>query len=171
MSENSNRSLRTISGRSLVVTMFTFGVLATAVLWIYWTVRMTPFMPLQQALEREFPKSKPYASGGTLRKSDESVLLVVLRTDFDPRRDSKDTRTKIKSRLDRLRSLANALGDLVNYDVLALHLYQPQEEHMISQKTFFRQVDTWEERDSAELVGRMARPFRKPSTNGTLPAP
>ena len=83
-------------------------------------------MPLQQALEREFPKSKPYASGGTLRKSDESVLLVVLKTDFDPRSNSQATLSKIESRLKRLRSLSSTLGVLVNYQVLALHLYRLQ---------------------------------------------
>lgn len=122
---------------------------------------MTPFMPLQQALEREFPKSKPYASGGTLRKSDESVLLVVLKTDFDPRSNSQATLSKIESRLKRLRSLSSTLGVLVNYQVLALHLYRLQEEHAISQKTFFRQIDTWEKRDSAQLAGAELRPFQK----------
>ena len=34
--------------------MFSMGILATGFLWVYWTIQLTPFMPLQEVLESEF---------------------------------------------------------------------------------------------------------------------
>ena len=110
-------------------------------------------MPLQEALEREFPNSAPRAEGGHLKDSGRSVLQVVLRSDFDPRSKSEETRQQIEGRLNLTRSLANELADLPSYEVLALHLYYPLKERGISQKTFFRDVATWEELDAATMMG------------------
>ena len=158
MTESTNTDSRTISGRALVTGMFSLGILATAFLWIHWTLRMTPFLPLQQALEQEFPNSSPRAEGGTLKKTGDSVLKVVLRTDFDPQTNSPASHAKILERLDRIRFLATNLADLSKYEVLALTLYFPQKEKRISQKTFFRRVSTWTELQAAELIGRRYDP-------------
>ncbi|MFN5076862.1 MAG: hypothetical protein ACK5MO_14810, partial [Planctomyces sp.] len=50
-------SKKPVSGRTVVVLMFVMGILATAFLYTYWTLHLTPFMPLQEAIVREFPGS------------------------------------------------------------------------------------------------------------------
>lgn len=159
MAQSEQLSGRSISGRRLVVAMFAMGILATATIWTYWTVRMTPFMPLQEALIEEFPDSRPYAEGGSLKKSGRSVLKVVLKTDFDP--TSEQAADQVTARLDRTRELAEKLAELSTYEVMALHLYYPQKERGISQQTFFRDVVTWAELDAVELVGWEPDPQRE----------
>lgn len=159
MDQSEHQTGRSISGRRLVVSMFAMGILATAIIWIYWTVRMTPFMPLQEALIQEFPDSRPYAEGGSLKKSGRSVLKVVLKTDFDP--TSEESNAQVAARLERTRELAEQLAELSTYEVMALHLYYPQKERGISQQTFFRDVATWAELDAVEVVGWEPDPRRE----------
>jgi len=140
--------------------MITFGILATAFLWTYWTVRMTPFMPLQEALEQQFPDSAPRVEGGTIKDSGETVLQVVLRTDFDPRDKTPESYEKVELRLTGTRKLATELADLPSYEILALHLYFPLEEQAISQQTYFRDVQTWTELDGAKIKGQLPDPTR-----------
>lgn len=171
MTQTERTGIPTLSGRMIVAAMFCLGILATAFLWSYWTVRMTPFMPLQQALEREFPDSSPRAEDGTIKKTGESALKVVMRTSFDPRADTPATNAGIADRLERTRLLATELADLPKYDVLALHLYQPRKEQGISQKSFFRQVATWGERDAADVIGWEPDPNRERRPRDDADAP
>ena len=166
MSESVKTDSGTISGRIVVIAMFSLGILATAILWTYWTVRMTPYMPLQEALEREFRDCLPRVEGGTLKKTGDSVLKVVLRSSFDPRAESEASKSAILDRLERTRLLATELADLPNYRILALTLYFPTKERGISQKTFFRQVSTWKELDASTLIERRHDPALE-----TQPAP
>ena len=151
---------RSVPGQGVVVTMITFGILATAFLWTYWTVRMTPFMPLQEALEQQFPDSAPRVEGGTIKDSGETVLQVVLRTDFDPRDQAQESQEQVEKRLTETRKLATELADLPSYEILALHLYYPLEEQAISQQTYFRDVQTWNELDAAKIKGQMPESAR-----------
>ncbi len=149
-----------MSGRTVVLAMIVFGILATAILWTYWTIHMTPFMPLQEALEKEFPDSRPHVMGGSVKKNGDSVLRVVLQADFDPRADTASNTSKVLSRLERVRVLATELANLSSYRVLAMHLYFPLKEQGISQRTYFRDVATWEELDAATLIGTERDPTR-----------
>ncbi len=161
---------RTFSGQQAVFAMFALGVTATAFLWINWTVRMTPFMPLQTALEQRFPDSAPRAEGGTIRDSDKTVLQVVMRTDFDPLATTTREVAAVESRLNVARELATDLADLDSYEILALHLYFPMKEDRISQETFFRAVATWEELDGARIKGLAPDPARARSPASETPA-
>jgi hypothetical protein len=152
---------RAFSGRLAVVAMFALGITATAFLWNYWTVRMTPFMPLQKALEQRFPDSAPRAEGGTIKDSDTTVLQVVMRTKFDPLSDTPEAVAAVESRLNGTRELASRLADLASYEILALHLYFPLKEERISQQTFFRDVVTWEELDGDKVKGLARDPVRE----------
>jgi len=161
LSESSPSVFGRLSGRGVVVAMFSMGIMATGFLWVYWTIQLTPFMPLQEVLESEFPKSRPQVKGGTIKKSGDTVLKVVLQTDFDPRSDSRAAGAKIKARLERTRELANELADLSSYSILALHLYFPMKEQGISQKTFFRDVATWAELDEEKVIAWEPDPTRE----------
>lgn len=143
--------------------MFLLGILATAFLWTYWTIRMTPFMPLQEALEAEFPDSSPRVEGGVLKKTGQSALKVVLRTDFDPRAETEESQAQIDRRMERTRELADELLDLQSWEIVALHLYHPLKEKGISQRTFFRDVETWTELDTDTLIGWEPDPARERS--------
>jgi len=142
--------------------MFALGITATAFLWFYWSARMIPFMPLQEALEQRFPDSAPRAEGGTMKDSGETVLQVVLRTDFDPLADTPEATAGVESRLNSTRELATELADLQNYEILAVHLYFPLKEQGISQQTYFRDVATWKELDGTKLKGQGPDPRRDP---------
>lgn len=161
MSQPANSETRSVSGRGVVAAMFLLGILATAFLWTYWTIRMTPFMPLQEALEAEFPDSSPRVEDGVLKKSGQSALKVVLRTDFDPRAETEASESQIRQRLERTRDLADELLELQSWEILALHLYHPLKERGISQRTFFRDIQTWDELDTQELIGWEPDPARE----------
>lgn len=161
MSESPPLVFGRISGRGVVVAMFSMGILATGFLWVYWTVQLTPFMPIQEVLETEFPNSRPQVKSGTIKNSGDTVLKVVLQTDFDPRSDSEAVQAKIRARLERTRELAVELADLPSYSILAMHLYFPMKEQGISQKTFFRDVATWAELDEEKVTAWKPDPTRE----------
>ena len=145
---------RVISGRRVVVAMCTLGILATAFLWTYWTVRMMPFMPLQEALVTEFTKaSRPRAEGGHAKGTGQSVLLISMRSTFDPTASSGDGQQQVADWLATTRDIAATKLNLSEYEVLAVHLYHDVKERGILQKTFFKDVDTWKDLDGVVITG------------------
>ena len=44
----------TISGKSVVISMFVLAVVLIGALYTYWNLHLMPFMPLQEALAAEF---------------------------------------------------------------------------------------------------------------------
>jgi len=152
---------RTLSGQYAVVAMFVLGIAATTFLWTYWNTRMIPFMPLQKALEQRFPDSAPRAEGGTTKESEQTVLLVAMRADFDPLAETPEAVAAVNSRMEATRELALELIDLDSYEILAVHLYFPLKEEKISQQTFFRDVATWQELDRDEIKGLALDPARE----------
>ena len=166
MADPSNHSVRQPSGRRLVIGMLLLGVAATAFLWTWWTVTMTPWMPLQEALEKRFPDSAPHVMGGRVKKTGQTVLRIVLKTDFDPRSTDAGTAAKIEQRIAETRRLAEQLTDLSSWDILAVHLYHLKKERGISQKTFFRNAATGEAIDldvSQEQTSTSPVPIPPPS--------
>ena len=52
-----------VPGKWVVVGMFSFAIIAVLVMWVYWSLHTAPFRPLQEALGREFPYSRPLVQG------------------------------------------------------------------------------------------------------------
>ena len=77
---------RGISGKVIVGSMFFMGICATTFLYTFWTLHLMPFMPLQEAIVKEFPGSAPRVDGGRkkLHKGTPNVLRIVLKSEVDP---------------------------------------------------------------------------------------
>jgi hypothetical protein len=127
-----------VSGRVVVVAMFTFGITATAALWTYWTLHTGPFRPLQDALAQEFPGSLPRVDGGQrrLKKGMPKILRVVLRVEFDPITET----AKGQQVLDRVEVVSRRHIDLGEYDVLDVYLYEGVPEQSLRENEFERKL-------------------------------
>lgn len=127
---------RVLSGRSVVGGMFSFAILTTALLWIYWKLHTAPFVPLQRAIVEQFPDSAPRVEGGQrkMHKGTPRILRVVLRVGFDP------TTNKLQSEqtADRVADIARETMDLTEYDLLEIHLFHPIPEQEIRQVSITR---------------------------------
>jgi hypothetical protein len=115
---------RSFSGRSVVIGMFTFGILATSGMWVYWHLYLKPFYPLQQALADEFAKSYPRVEGGHHRHSP-WTLRIVLQVPFKP----VEGDAQVTTTANRVIELARAHHDLSRYEIVELYLLHPEPEH------------------------------------------
>jgi len=132
-----NSQERTISGRKLVLAMFTMGIVGTMIMWLYWSNKMTRFMPLQQALVEEYEKSAPRVDWGREKGKSKNplMLLVQMRVPFDPTIEDEATQQLIDARLKRSHELAIEYEDLSAYEEFHLFLY-----HEPKQKDFRRKL-------------------------------
>lgn len=142
-----------ISGRVLVVAMFLFGIAATATMWIYWNLHLTPFMPLQKALAAEFEDSSPRVSGGQrkISRNTPKIMRVVMRMPFDPTTDSEEIRLRVDSVVQRIRELAAEHAQLGDYEILEVHLFQEIQhpsENEIRSDVIRRSIDAWQDVDA-----------------------
>jgi len=128
------QSIRELSGRWVVTGMFGFGIVATGVLYTYWQLQTAPFMPVQMALAEAFADSSPRVQGGQrkMHQNTPVILRVVMRVPFDPIRDEAVARRFLVD----VARVINGQLDLSEYDQLDLHLYQPNPERAIQQKTY-----------------------------------
>ena len=115
----------TIPGRWIVLAMLAFGMASTATIWGYWKLQLAPFLPLQQALLAEFPKSYPRVEGGR-PKGAAPLLRIVLQLESLPEADDP----RANEIADRVVALAGEHLDLSAYDTLELHLvhYIPEKQ-------------------------------------------
>ena len=129
---------RELSGRKVVLGMFGFGILATGFLYVYWQWQTAPFMPLQMTLAAAFENSSPRVEGGQrkMHQNTPVILRVVMRVPFDPVQDQRAARRYL---LDVGRVIQQEIN-LTQYDQLDLHLYKPDPEREIQQKTYSEQI-------------------------------
>ena len=106
-------------GRWVVIGMLVLGMLSSAVIWSYWKYRLTPFVPLRQALGQAFPKSSPRAEGGP-RKNGPPLLMISLDVKFPPTPDDP----RIRPMLQQIVDIARRNHDLSRYDLLEVYLTQ-----------------------------------------------
>jgi hypothetical protein len=125
-----------VSGRWMVVGLIAFGVLTTASMWIYWTLHVGPFRPLQDALAVAFPHSSPRVNGGQrkMHKGTPRVLRVVLRVDFDPVLE----KARGEGVVDVVQGMAGKYLDLGNYDELQVFLFHGVPEQELRQQEYNR---------------------------------
>jgi hypothetical protein len=114
---------RTVSGRTVVISLFVFGILTTTGMWMYWQLYLKPFYPLQRALADEFTKSYPRVEGGHHRHSP-WTLRIVLQVPFKPTEGDP----QVKKMASRVLELARTHHDLSRYEVVELYLLQPDPE-------------------------------------------
>jgi hypothetical protein len=125
-----------VSGRGMVIALLAFGVATTAAMWIYWTLHVGPFRPLQDALAAAFPNSSPRVEGGQhkMHKGTPKILRVVLRVDFDP----VSEKNRGEEMLGLVELIARKHIDLDAYDELEVFLYHGVPEQEVRQQEFKR---------------------------------
>lgn len=140
----SSRRPRTISGRWVVLTMFAFGIVATAGIWVYWKLHLAPFLPLQKALAAEFPRSSPRVDGGWKKGEFKTVpptLRIVLRIPYSP--DERDVR--VGATIERVIALARQHLDFTAYENLEIFLVNYVPEKAPQQYEFRRKISDLDE--------------------------
>lgn len=123
----------TVPGKWVVVGMFGFAMLAVSLMYLYWDLHTAPFRPLQEALGREFPYSRPLVQGGRrkMHKGTPSLLRIVMRIEFDPYLDERKT----QAFADEITAFAQEHHDVSQYDAIEVHLHWPEPESEIKQWT------------------------------------
>jgi hypothetical protein len=125
MSQTTNPAqFKTISGRWVVVALLTFGVAATATLWIYSKMELAPFVPLLKALRAEFPDSKAQVKGGR-HKREPPLLRIVMQVDYTP----VETDVRVQKMFQGVVALAKEHLDLSQYENFELYVvhYIPEK--------------------------------------------
>ncbi|MBL8815682.1 MAG: hypothetical protein JNL58_06605 [Planctomyces sp.] len=158
---------RSYAGRWLVASMFLLGFTATGLLRWYWNEHLEPFMPLQEAIEKDFPGSAPRVDGGKRRLDRDTpmILRVVIKVPFDPTqteptpivespppgvKPSGNPPVLVKAPdemmryADRIRELAKTHVSSPKADVLEIHYYHLIKEKEIREGMVRRDMETWE---------------------------
>jgi len=134
---------RWLNGRTVVISMFLLGIMATAFLYTYWTRQLAPFMPLQEALVLEFPGSAPRVDGGQkkIHKQTPMVLRVAMKTETDPFSEVPEDVEEIGRMQARLWGLTEELNPLPGLQELELHAYKLVKEEEIRKRSWRLLVD------------------------------
>lgn len=137
--ESTKHEPGTISGKWVVIAMFTFAIAITATLWIFWKLHVGPFLPLQQALAAEFEDSRPRVEGGQrkIHQGSPKILRITMKVEFDPTKD----KPAAEAFANRVESFVRDVFELQAYEILELHFYWPDPEKTIKAITIERKVD------------------------------
>lgn len=145
---------RVVSGKLVVVGMFAFGVVLTALLYAYWELHTRPFRPVQEAIARAIPGSSPRVIGGKYKSHKEgspNTLRMIIQVDYNPLEKANEMVRDDLAR--KVLVLAKDHHDLTPYEKVELHL-----EHRIPERPaeVWSSVRTPEEWDAfvSEGAGR-----------------
>lgn len=129
-----------VSGAKVIIGLFVFAFLMSCVLWVYWSMHTGPFLPLQRAIFREFPKSFPHVEGGQRRmhKNTPKTLRVTMRVAFDP--ESADEKQQVEKVYYQLVELAKKNIAFKDFELFEVHLVQMRPEHSAKKLTITRDV-------------------------------
>lgn len=132
-----NADRRGVSGKTVVASMFLLGICATTFLYTYWSLHLMPFMPLQEAIVREFPGSAPRVNGGQakLHRKTKRVLSIQMKTTLDPKNSEKDAEA-LKNLRARVAVLVRQHTTLPDIEEVQLHLYKLIQEEEIRQASW-----------------------------------
>lgn len=132
------QSVKTLSGRKVVVGMFLFAAVFIAVLWTYTWYHRVPFAGLQSALAERFPGSTPKVEGGQrkIHQDTPKILRIILKVDFNPRLDEERTEQFAGEVIEFTRRNY----DVGAYEILEIHLFQLQPEREIIRWSTERKV-------------------------------
>jgi len=129
---------RTISGRWLVIGMFAMGITATSLLYVYSSLHLGPFRPLQDAIVAEFPGSAPRVDGGRKRLNEDSptILRILMKTEIDPDSDSEDSLRKMNTLRKRIAELVLNKTPLPDIGIIELRVYKLLQEDKTLARSF-----------------------------------
>ena len=131
---------REFSGTTLIVGIFLFAAVMSTGLWIFWYLHTEPFQPLQRAIERAFPKSRPYVQGGQRRihKGTPKILRITMQVRFNP--ESPAEQPQVEAIVTQLVDLAKQHIDFAHYNLFEVHLIQMHPEHAAHKLTITREI-------------------------------
>lgn len=152
-----------ISGRTVVVLMFVLGILATAFLYTYWTLHLTPFMPLQEAIVREFPGSAPRVNGGRkkIHKNTPMILRVAIKSEVDPTSEKPAEQQAMLHLRQRVEAMTRELQPLPGIEQLEVHVYKLLKEDQIRKRAWQLQMTAgaqWQQMDETGTVSTVQKP-------------
>ena len=130
------RTERRVSGRAMVLGMIAFGMLTTATMWVYWTLHVGPFRPLQDAIAAAFPHSSPRVDGGQrkMHKGTPKILRIVMRVEFDPVSETSRGEEVVTA----VEQIARKHLDMSQYEELDVYLFQGVPEQSVKQHEYTR---------------------------------
>ena len=124
----------TLSGRSVVVGVFVFGIVSSVGLFGYWYMHVKPFLAVQRELVARFPDSKPKVDGGQKKKGDENspkILKVTMQADFLP----KSARRAVDERMLGIKEvLRNHPEDVRQYDKLVVRFFAALDDGSVEDR-------------------------------------
>ena len=140
----STTALRTISGRWMVIGMFIFGITATALLYLYWTLHLMPFMPLQDAIVKEFPGAAPRVDGGKKRMSQNTptILRIAMWSEIDPQSSNPESVREIAVLRKRIAELAIEKVQLPDLAIIELHVFKALPEKEVRERSWRLELKT-----------------------------
>jgi hypothetical protein len=149
-------SERRVSGRGMVLAMLAFGTMTTATMWIYWTLHVGPFRPLQDAIAAAFPHSSPRVDGGQrkMHKGTPKILRIVMRVEFDPTKETN----RGEAVVDAVEKIARQHVDLDAYEKLELYLFQGVPEQDVRQQEYSRELQQSATPPKPEKLSQSTKP-------------
>ncbi|MCX7421471.1 MAG: hypothetical protein NT013_18265 [Planctomycetia bacterium] len=131
---------REFSGAKVIIGLFVFAFVMSFVLWVYWSLHTGPFLPLQRAIFREFPKSYPHVEGGQRRmhKNTPKTLRVTMRVAFDP--ESVAEKPQVEAVFAQLVELAKKNIAFETFELFEVHFVLMRPEHSAKKLTVTRDV-------------------------------
>jgi hypothetical protein len=121
-----------ISGSAVVIGMLTLGVLATAMLFVYFELHTAPFRPLREAIGREFKHSRPNVEGGRVKGKGPMILRISLSVPFDPFLEE----TKSEDVKARILEIAREYHNLADFEQVQINLILFTPETTAKRRTF-----------------------------------
>lgn len=132
---------RVLSGRMIVLTMFFWGLVLTALLFVYFEFNTRPFRSLRDAIGREFKRSRPNVEGGRLKGRGAMTLRITMSVPFDPFQDE----LKTKNLLMRVMILARQHQELTRFEKCEVNLI-----HFVPEKKAVTKSFVWPGVDAAK---------------------
>jgi hypothetical protein len=134
---------RFLTGPRGVAAMFAMGFTATGLLYAYWTLHLMPFMPLQEAIVKEFPGSAPRVDGGQnkMHKETPKVIRIAMKLPYDPRSTDPEDIEKLNTTKNRVRQLVEEKVQDSEFrfrqlSYVELYVYHLVQEKEIRERTF-----------------------------------
>jgi len=132
---------RIVKGRTIVLGLLLFGLVMSGSLYVFQAINTYHFADTQNALAKEFPKSRPRVEGGRLKGKQQNPLTfrVTMAVPFNPHEKDEE----IQQLGDRILEIASKNLQLEDYEQAELHFYQAIPEQEIIMRDVTRDIKTW----------------------------
>ena len=137
LDDNAPLAKQELSGRKLVIGLLILGILATALMFVYWEQHTRPFRSLREAVGREFRHSRPNVEGGRSKGKGPWILRVSMSVDF-PATEEPERGQEIA---DRVLELVKQHVDRKDLERVEVNLIQFVPQELAKTKTYAWDAD------------------------------